>query len=83
MSSTYQEVKKKVGNKRGRKPLPEDERKRRADARKIELRRRMEAKRRAWFVLEHRYNDEFMAVFNEEYETLRKNNMYAETTDSK
>lgn len=81
MSTTYQEMKKKVGVKRGRKPLPEDERKRRAEARKIELRRRMEAKRRAWFVLENKYKDEFDRLFAEEYEVLIKNN-YAETTKS-
>ena len=82
MSTTYQEIKKKVGEKRGRKPLPEDERKRRAEARKIELRRRMEAKRRAWFVLEHRYKDEFQRVFDEEYATLLATK-YAEPTDTK
>lgn len=72
MSTTYQEMKKKVGVKRGRKPLPEDERKRRAEARKIELRRKMEAKRRAWFVLENKYKAEFDRLFAEEYASLTK-----------
>lgn len=78
MSTTYQEMKKKVGVKRGRKPLPEDERKRRAEARKIELRRRMEAKRRANFVLENKYKAEFDKLFAEEYAALI-NTKYAET----
>jgi hypothetical protein len=81
MSTTYQELRKKVNPKRGRKPLPEDERKRRAEARKIELRRKMEAKRRAWFVLENKYKDEFERLFAEEYEALKKSK-YAETADN-
>lgn len=69
--TTYQELKDKVGVKRGRKPLPEEERKRRAEARKVTLRRQMEARRRAHFVLQHRYNDEFQKIYNEEYESLK------------
>ena len=79
MSTTYQEIKKKVGARRGRPALPEDERKRRAEARKVELRRRMEARRRAWFVLQHRYNDEFQRIYTEEYEILTNTN-YAGTS---
>ena len=71
MSTTYEAMKTKVGGKRGRKPLPEDERKRRADARKVTLRRQMEAKRRAYFVLQHRYSDEFQKIYDEEYESLK------------
>lgn len=62
----------KVGNRRGRKPLPDKVRQERLEQRKAENRQRMEAKRRAWFVLENKYNDEFKKVFEEELATLRR-----------
>jgi hypothetical protein len=71
--STYQEIKKKIGGtQRGRKPLDVAERDRRAELRKIENKRRIEAKRRAWFVLQHKYSDEFTKVYEEELATLKK-----------
>ncbi len=75
--TTYQEIKKKVGGtKRGRKPLDASERTRRAELRKIENKRRIEAKRRAWFVLQHKYNDEFTKVYEEELATLKKDKKF-------
>jgi hypothetical protein len=71
--TTYQEIKKKVGGtKRGRKPLDTAERERRAELRKTENKRKIEAKRRAWFVLQHKYSDEFTKVYEEELATLKK-----------
>lgn len=77
MTTTYQEMRKKLGTRRGRKPLSAEERARRKEERKAEVRRRMEAKRRAWFVLEHKYNDEFKTIFEEEYETLKRSKKFA------
>ena len=70
-------MRKKLGTRRGRKPLSSEERERRKEERKAEVRRRMEAKRRAWFVLEHKYNTEFKKIFEEEYETLKKTKKFA------
>lgn len=75
--STYQEMKTKLGSRRGRKPLPEAERKRRAEERSAKLRRRMEAKRRAWFVLEHKYSDEFNKIYEEELKALEKDTNFS------
>lgn len=70
-------MKKKLGTRRGRKPLSPEEREKRKEERKAEVRRRMEAKRRAWFVLENKYNDEFKKVFEEEYEALKRSKKFA------
>ena len=77
MTTTYQNMKKKLGTRRGRKPLSPEEREKRKEERKAEVRRRMEAKRRAWFVLENKYNDEFKKVFEEEYEALKRSKKFA------
>lgn len=71
-TTTYQKMRSKVGSRRGRKPLPDKVRKERLEQRKAENRQRMEAKRRAWFVLENKYNDEFRKVFEEELATLKR-----------
>jgi len=76
-ATTYQAMRKKLGTRRGRKPLSPEERELRQEKRKIEVRRRMEAKRRAWFVLENKYSAEFQRIFQEEYETLKKNKKFA------
>ena len=76
-TTTYQEMRKKLGTRRGRKPLSVEERQLRQEKRKIEVRRRMEAKRRAWFVLENKYSTEFQKIFQEEYETLKKSKKFA------
>ena len=77
MTTTYQEMRKTLGTRRGRKPLTPEERAKRKEERKAEVRRRMEAKRRAWFVLENKYNTEFKKIFDEEYEALKKNKKFA------
>ena len=75
--TTYQEMRKKLGTRRGRKPLSPEEREKRKEERKAEVRRRMEAKRRAWFVLENKYKAEFKKIFEEEYESLKKSKKFA------
>jgi hypothetical protein len=65
-------MKKQLGTKRGPKPMTKEEREARLIQRKAEARRKLEARRRAWFVLENKYNDDFKKVFIEEYEVLRK-----------
>jgi len=73
MPTAYEKMRKTIGEPRiGRKPLPEAERIRRAEIRREETRRRMQAKRRAWFVLENKYKEEFERLFREEYEALNK-----------
>jgi hypothetical protein len=72
METTYTKIREQVGSRRGRKPLPAEERQRRMEARKAENRQRMEAKRRAWFVLENKYNKEFKRIFQEEFDLLKK-----------
>lgn len=72
METTYTKLRQQVGSRRGRKPLPDEERKRRIEARKAENRQRMEAKRRAWFVLENKYSKEFKKIFQEEFDLLKK-----------
>ena len=77
MATTYQQLKKKLGVSRGRKPLPAEERARRAELRKIETKRRNEAKRRASFVLQTRYSKEFDQVFQEEMKAMKVENKFA------
>jgi|LauGreDrversion2_6_1035139.scaffolds.fasta_scaffold534111_1 hypothetical protein len=77
MATTYEKVKKQLGVTRGRKRLPEDERNKRAELRKIESKRKLEAKRRASFVLQNRYKEEFDAVFEEEMKVLKAENKFA------
>lgn len=76
-TTTYQQLKKKLGVSRGRKPLPAEERERRAELRKIEARRRNEAKRRASFVLQTRYSKEFDELFTEEMKAMRAEGKFA------
>jgi hypothetical protein len=61
------------GKKRGRKPLPPEEKARRQEIQKAENRKRQEARRRASLVLQHRYSDEFAGLYKKEYEALAKN----------
>lgn len=77
MATTYQQLKKKLGVTRGRKPLPVEERQRRAELRKIEAKRRNEAKRRASFVLQTRYSEEFESLFAEEMKAMKLENKFA------
>jgi len=76
-TTTYQQLKKKLGVSRGRKPLPAEERARRAELRKIEAKRRNEAKRRASFVLQTRYSKEFDELFTEEMKAMKAENKFA------
>jgi len=71
-ATAYQQIKVKMGVKRGRKPLAPEERTRREALRKIINRRKMEARRRANYVLEVRYKEEFDRLYKEEYEALTK-----------
>lgn len=77
MATTYEQMKNKLGITRGRKPLPVEERNRRAEIRRIEAKRKLEAKRRASFVLQIRYKDEFDIVFAEEMKVLKQENKFA------
>lgn len=70
--TTYEEMKKRLGTRRGPRPMTPEQREQRMAERKAETARRTEARRRAWFVLENKYNEEFRKVFNEEYETLKR-----------
>lgn len=63
-------MKKKVGS--GRPKLAPEERARRQALRSQKLRQHMEAKRRAWFVLEHKYKDQFTTLYNKEFKALGK-----------
>ena len=76
MATTYQQLKKKLGVSRGRKPLPAEERARR-ELRKVEAKRRNEAKRRASFVLQTRYTEEFDELFAEEMKAMKLENKFA------
>jgi hypothetical protein len=83
MTTTYEKMRSKVGNRRGRKPLPEHVRKERLEKRKAENRQRMEAKRRAWFVLENKYTDEFNKVYEEELRKLQRGKYSVKTKNNK
>lgn len=56
--------------RRGRPPLSDEERERRAAVRKVETKRRNEARRRALAVLGHRHAGELEALIATEYEAL-------------
>lgn len=83
MTTTYEKMRTKVGNRRGRKPLPEKVRAERLEQRKAENRQRMEAKRRAWFVLENKYTEEFVRVYEEELRRLKRTKYSVKSKTSK
>lgn len=68
--SEYETLVSTVGKRRGRKPLPPEERERRRALQRKENSRRQEARRRAHLVLQHRYKDEYDSLFAQEYDTL-------------
>lgn len=69
--STYTEIFGTDGHaRRGRPPLPAEERERRAAVRKVESKRRTEARRRALAVLGHRHADELADLVAAEYAAL-------------
>lgn len=67
----YETIVENIGKRRGRKPLPADERDRRRAIQREENRKRQEARRRAHLVLQHKYADEYSAIFAEEYTALK------------
>lgn len=67
----YQEIiADKTKSKRGRKPLPAVEKARRMEIQKEKNRLRQEARRRASLVLQHRYADEFDALYKVEFANI-------------
>lgn len=67
----YQEIiADKTKSKRGRKPLPAEEKARRVEIQKEKNRLRQEARRRASLVLQHRYADEFDALYKVEFANI-------------
>lgn len=77
MSTSYEKIKSQLKKKAGRPPLPAEEKQRRQEAQKQEVRRRNEARRRAHLVLQHKYNDEFSKLFDEEYNNLLSDNRFS------
>jgi hypothetical protein len=57
--------------KRGRKPLPAEEKQRRVELQKEQNRLRQEARRRAALVLQHRYSEEFSGLCSIELTSLK------------
>ena len=68
--SEYERIIETTGNRRGRKPLPVEERDRRRALQKEQNRKRQEARRRAFLVLQHRHSAEFEALLAEELSAL-------------
>lgn len=68
--SQYKDIMDNQPKKRGRKPLPPAEKARRLEEQKIRNRQRQEARRRANIVLQHKYADEYSALYEREYESL-------------
>lgn len=77
MTTQYENIKDKLLKKRGRKPLPPEEKARRVAEQKKDNRRRAEARRRAYIVLQHKYDEEFKKLFAEEYENLGNDNRFS------
>lgn len=72
MTTNYEKIRSEIKKNAGRKPLEleVEEKKRREEARKLEMYRRAEARRRAHAVLQFRYGNEFKELFAEEYTNL-------------
>lgn len=67
--------------RRGRPPLSDDERERRAAVRKVETKRRNEARRRALAVLGHRHAEELEALIVTEYKALSDDTRFQTPTE--
>lgn len=65
--------------RKGRPPLTAEERAKRAAIRKIETRRKQEARRRALAVLGHRYAEELTTLVATEYEALGSDDRFSVT----
>ena len=70
MTTQYERIKTQMKNRMGRPALDPLEKERRREVQKAENRRRAEARRRAYLVLQHTYEDEFKKAFEEEYKNL-------------
>lgn len=70
MTEYQQIIADKTKSKRGRKPLPAEEKARRVEIQKEKNRLRQEARRRASLVLQHRYADEFDALYKVEFANI-------------
>lgn len=70
MTEYQQIIADKTKSKRGRKPLPAAEKARRVEIQKEKNRLRQEARRRASLVLQHRYADEFDALYKVEFANI-------------
>ena len=70
MTEYQQIIADKTKSKRGRKPLPAEEKARRVEIQKEKNRLRQEARRRASLVLQHRYADEFEALYKVEFANI-------------
>ena len=79
MATEYETLKEKMHMRRGRTPLPVEEKARREKQQKSENRRRAETRRRAYLVLQHKYEDEFKTLFNEEYSALENDKRFITT----
>jgi hypothetical protein len=79
MTTPYEQMKASLQKRKGRKPLPEEEKARRNELQKRENARRAEARRRANVVLSHKYEEEFKVLFNEEYSALESDKRFVKT----
>lgn len=70
MTTQYEKLKTSLKKKAGRPALSPEEKARRKEIQKQETRVRQEARRRAYLVLQHKYEDEFAQIFKEEYINL-------------
>lgn len=68
--SEYTAIKNTLKARRGRKPLPPEERERRLAKQRADNRLRQEARRRALAVLQHRHAAEFAALYDDEYREI-------------
>lgn len=70
MTTQYEKLRSSLKKKAGRPALSPEEKARRKELQKQETRVRQEARRRAYLVLQHKYEEEFAQIFKEEYINL-------------
>jgi len=66
----YEKILESGASKRGRKPLPANEKAQRLAEQRVKNRMRAEARRRALIVLAHRHSSEFAKLYKGEYEAM-------------
>ena len=66
----YQKILASGAGKRGRKPLPANEKAEKLAEQRVKNRMRAEARRRALIVLTHRHESEFAKLYKSEYSAL-------------